>query len=510
MIRVLLIEDNPGDVRLVREMLSMKGGEEFALDVAGRLHEALEKLATERFEAILLDLGLPDAQGPHVVEAVLEAAPEIPIVVLSGQKDEMLAVKAVRRGAQDYLVKGLDSAPILTRALHYAIERKRSELRIQRLANHDGLTDLPNRRLFLDRLGHAIARSRRQASMLALLFVDLDRFKEVNDLLGHAVGDQLLIGVAQRLLSCTRESDTVARLGGDEFCLLVPDISRLEDVGTVADKVLEALDAPFAIEGREIKTSASIGISAYPRDGEDADVLLRSADAAMYGAKQDGRGQRRYASSHSGAAVSGVSFASPDCLGTDGRRLREALENEEFVLHYQPLLDVSSGRAVGVEALVRWQHPTLGVLAPASFLPLADRTGLIVPLGEWVPRLKACRQLQRGDAKGDDLRPAVNLSRRQLGDGRTLSAVRRAIAETETRSDHLQLPTSPRPQSSPTKGRRRRRSALRDEGVRLAGRLRSGGVLSELPRYAPLDEVKINRSSQNVATAEDDAATSRP
>lgn len=292
--KVLLVEDNLADARLVQEILREADPMGFDLAHCRGLGDALNLLGFEKVDAVLLDLGLPDARGLEALIPIRQADPDIPVVVLSAHADENLAIEAVQNGAQDYLLKGRGDGALLARALRYAVERKRAELRIRHLAHYDALTDLPNRRLLLDRLGQALARTRRERKMLALLFLDLDHFKVINDTLGHAAGDELLKAVAARLLGCMRECDTVARLSGDEFTLVLPEVSHVEDTSRFAVKVLQALHGPFYIAGREEFISASIGIGLYPNDGDSVEALLRCADAAMYQAKRQGRNRYQF------------------------------------------------------------------------------------------------------------------------------------------------------------------------------------------------------------------------
>jgi diguanylate cyclase (GGDEF)-like protein len=286
---VLLVEDDAVDARIVREMLGDVGSARFHITHVDRVSHAVKLLGQASFDAILLDLGLPDAKGLDALGPIASAAPDIPIVVLSGMEDERLGVQAVQLGAQDYLVKGLGTGNVIARSIRYAIERKRTEEHIHHIANLDNLTSLPNRSLLVDRLSQALARARRNRELLAVLFVGLDRFKAINDSLGHAVGDLLLQGVADRLTACTRRSDTVARLGGDEFVLVLSDVARAEDVAVLAGKIKEALEPRFVLGRHELFVSAGMGVAIYPDDGEDAEAILRHADDAMYRAKQQGR-----------------------------------------------------------------------------------------------------------------------------------------------------------------------------------------------------------------------------
>jgi diguanylate cyclase (GGDEF)-like protein/PAS domain S-box-containing protein len=285
-------------------------------------------------------------------------------------------------------------------------ERKRAEERIRYLAQHDSLTGLPNRVVFRDRVTQSIAQARRNQNQSAVLFIDLDHFKSINDSLGHQAGDVLLQVAAVRLQDCVRQGDSVARLGGDEFVINLPDLQEGNDVLMVAGKVLDALRQPFAVDRQELHLSGSIGISVYPTDGQDADALMRAADTAMYHAKEKGRNNYQFFTARlNDAAQRRLSVAN---------LLHHALQRGEFVLHYQPQVNLESGRIFGAEALLRWQPPTGALIPPNEFIKIAEETGLIVPLGEWVLR-QACFDLARWRASGHaDLRVSVNLSPQQF------------------------------------------------------------------------------------------------
>ena len=288
-LRVLLIEDSPSDARIVRELLADGGHRRTSVVCAGSMSEALAHLREHVFDAVLLDLSLPDSDGLDSLASLQGRLTGVPIVVLTGLNDASLAGRALRQGAQDYVLKGQFDGESLTLALDHAIERARGGLYMEYLAHHDLLTDLPNRTLLHDRLCLALEQARRNLLTLGLLFIDLDHFKVINDRLGHVVGDQLLQTVAARLGGCIRASDTVARVGGDEFIILLPEIGRAQDLGTVCAKILDCLRVKFRIGPHEIAVTASIGGSLYPNDGEDADTLIKSADTAMYRAKERGR-----------------------------------------------------------------------------------------------------------------------------------------------------------------------------------------------------------------------------
>ncbi len=288
MIKILLVEDNDVDARLTQDILAEWHLEEFNITHVTRLSEAFRYLARARFDAVLLDLSLPDGSGLSTVRQIHAANPTIALIVLSGLNDQTLALQAVQNGAQDYLVKGEGPSELLARSIHYAIERKRAEARLTYLAQYDQLTGLVNRSLFRDRLVQAMARSKRLQQPLGLMLLDLDRFKPVNDTLGHSVGDQLLKVVAERLHECVREVDTVARMGGDEFTIILEGLMCEEDISLVAQRITTSLSEPFILGEHQAVISVSIGITIYPTDDHDIDELLTHADAAMYRAKQQG------------------------------------------------------------------------------------------------------------------------------------------------------------------------------------------------------------------------------
>ena len=297
--------------------------------------------------------------------------------------------------------------------------RKQAEDQLAHLAHHDALTGLPNRLLLLERLNQLLAYSQRHGRTVAVLYLDLDRFKVVNDTLGHGVGDEVLKAAAERLARAVRGSDTVARPGGDEFIILLSDVGSDRDVRTVAEKIVATFDAPFIVGEDEFFLSTSLGISLYPQDGVDVDTLIKNADAAMYQAKDTGRNNIQYytAALHE-ATVRRLSLESD---------MRRALDREEFVLYYQPIVTLSDGRITGFEALVRWQHPTRGLILPDNFIPLAEETGLIVPLGDWVLE-EACRQQKEWERlECPSGRVTVNISARQFQQRDLVDTVRRCV-----------------------------------------------------------------------------------
>ena len=368
-----------------------------------------------------------------------------------------------------------------------AIERRRAEQRIRHMAHHDALTSLPNRALLNDRMAQALAQARRTGRPLAMLFIDLDGFKHINDSLGHGVGDRLLKAVAVLLLTLVREGDTVARLGGDEFVVMLVDLDRPEDAATVAQDIVRALAKPLQTEEHTLHVTASVGISTYPADGDTAEALLRHADSAMYRSKAQGRNSFQCFTPEMGQQARQRS----ELLNA----LRQALVANEFELHYQPQVETVSGRIVSVEALIRWRHPQLGMVSPERFIPLAEETGLIAPIGEWVLR-EACRQLQRWRTAGHTaLAMAVNLSARQFEAQDLPALVRQVLQETGLPAACLELELTETALMHNAELMRSSLLQLKDIGVDLA--LDDFGTgyssLSHLRRF-PIDTIKIDRS----------------
>lgn len=309
--------------------------------------------------------------------------------------------------------------------------RKEAEERLSYQASHDALTGLPNRARFHDRLTHTLARASRERHEFAILFLDLDRFKVINDTLGHTVGDFLLQGVTKRLLTGTRESDTLARWGGDEFIILLEKIPGAEDAAIAARRVLDVLAEPFHVQGHEVFVSGSIGISVYPKDGEDVQALLRSADIAMYRAKDSGKNDYQFYNP-------AMSAGGLERLKLEGE-LRYALKRNEFVLHYQPRINIHTGQIVGAEALIRWHLPERGLLWPMDFIPLAEESGFIIPIGEWVLKTACVQSKKWREAGIENPRVSVNLSTHQFKKDNLASVVDRILKETGLEADLLEL-----------------------------------------------------------------------
>jgi diguanylate cyclase (GGDEF)-like protein len=382
-------------------------------------------------------------------------------------------------------------------------EREAAQLasfEIEHLAYHDALTGLPNRPLFVDRLILALAQAGRGDNKLAVFFLDLDRFKDINDSLGHSIGDALIKAVAERVRRCVRDGDTVARFGGDEFTLLIPRVEQFEDVAKIAQKINETLKIPFFINGQELFVTTSIGISLFPNDGLDPETLVRNADLAMYRAKEQGRDNYQlYAPAMNARAVERLALEN---------MLRRALKQKELAVHYQPLIDLVTETIVGVEALVRWQHPQLGLLSPSHFVSAAEASGLIIPIGDWVLRT-ACRQATIWNERlGTELTVSVNLSARQFSQPDLVAQIRRALQETGLEPELLELEITETNAMENAEVTIHTLRELKAEGVRISMDDFGTGYssLNYLKRF-PIDTLKLDQSFvSEVATDAGDAA----
>jgi diguanylate cyclase (GGDEF)-like protein/PAS domain S-box-containing protein len=626
---LLLVEDDAGDARLLREMFSEQGSQNTQLTHVESMSEAEQHLEKSVFDIILLDLGLPDAQGLGAVRRARAVAPRVPLVVLTGLDDESLAAQALQEGAQDYLVKGQIEARGLLRALRYAIERKNTEealfvekeraqvtlncigdavictdlpgnvtflnlvaermtgwlwaeaagrpmadifrildatsrqtnpnpmemavglnrtvhlpsncilirrdgfeipiedsvapihdregkatgavivfrdvsaaramaLQMVHSAEHDFLTGLPNRMLVNDRVNQAIAFASRHAKKVAVLFLDLDGFKHINDSLGHAIGDKLLQSITKRLVDCVRGSDTVSRQGGDEFVVLLSEVEQSGDAAITARRMLQAVAEAHFIDQHDLHVTTSIGLSIYPDDGLDAETLIKNADTAMYQAKENGR--QSYQFFKPAMNVRAVERQSIE------EGLRRALERNEFALHYQPKVNLKSGEITGAEALLRWTHPTRGFVPPIQFIPIAEDCGLILPIGNWVLR-EACKQARAWVDAGLPLATmAVNISAMEFRDDRFLQGVFAILQETGLDPSALELELTESVLMKRAESAQSILKTLRARGVQIAVDDFGTGYssLSYLRKF-PIDALKIDQSFvRQITTAPDD------
>jgi diguanylate cyclase (GGDEF)-like protein len=420
------------------------------------------------------------------------------------REHELSATEARLGMADDHsamLLKANEHLVIAAIESQKLIEKVQSaQVELDYLAHYDALTSLPNRILLLDRLNQAVELAHRQSKQLAVMFLDLDRFKHINDSLGHTIGDQLLQSIAQRLVACVRNSDTVSRQGGDEFILLLPSIEHANDAALCSQKILDALMLPHAIDQNDLHISVSIGISIYPDDGTDAETLIKSADTAMYHAKESGRENFKFFKQEmNDRAVHRQSIEAS---------LRLALEREEFVLHYQPKVNLRSGIIVGCEALIRWQHPERGLLSPEQFVSIAEDCGLILPIGRWVLRQACMQAFAWREAGLPPIVVAVNTSAIELRSIDFLDNIRKTLSDTGMEPRYLELELTESVLMQNAESSNAMLLALHELGAKLA--LDDFGTgyssLSYLRRF-PIDTLKIDQSFVNHVTSNQGDAT---
>lgn len=489
-VHVLLVTEDQHAAQRLSSVLAESGSARFDLTHVARVEDALGLLQEGGYDALLLDLSPEEGSGLESLYRARVAANAVPIIVLTYRGDEDLALKAARAGVQDYLIKGEVTPALITRSVLHAIERHRmvqelreAQQRQHRLANHDTLTGLRNRSALLDSLRSSLDDARRNEAELAVLFLDLDGFKPVNDNLGHAVGDELLVDVAGRLRRIVRKSDHCARIGGDEFVVVLRNLAEPNTASEVAEQIRAEIERPYHAAGHELWISTSIGIALFPHDGATADVLIRQADTAMYQAKAAGRNS--------------VSIYEPEMDMASEERfdlvnsLREAIHGGDLVVAFQPQIDVRLEEIVAVETLVRWNHPTRGLIAPSEFIGVAEEAGMMVPLGEWVLRA-ACEAASEWKAL-PRARVAVNVSGRQLQHEEFPERVRIILEEASMPPDRLELELTESLAAS--EQTLRAISRLRDQGIRIAiDDFGTGYSSFALLKRMPADLLKIDQS----------------
>jgi diguanylate cyclase (GGDEF)-like protein len=424
-LRLLMVEDSAADGRLVVEMLR-EAGVDWSVERVERVQEALDFLERHHVDCLLLDLGVLDADGLEGLARVVLSGPEVPVVVLTRRDDEQLSTEALRNGAQDYLSKRDLGPAMLSRAVRYAIERKATELQLLHLAQHDGLTGLANRTVFLRKLTAALVR----AEGVGTLFLDLDNLKLVNDTFGHDAGDRLLVEVGRRLQAAVRPTDTVARFGGDEFAILCPGMFEESLAVEVAERLMAAVASPFLLGTKVYVPSLSLGVSLTPPGVADtAETAVANADVALYAAKKGGKARF---------------WLFDDNLRQRDRNqlalhteLRLALVENEFRVHYQPQVSLASGELVAVEALVRWEHPSRGLLAAGAFIDTVEEAGLVGALGAWVME-ESCETLALWPTDHPP-RMAINISARQFSMAGFVESVVAVLARTGVVADQIEL-----------------------------------------------------------------------
>ena len=493
-VTIMMVDDEPMMTDVAQAYLEDAGYTRFVA-----VHEPLQAMETARAQRpglILLDLMMPELNGFDLLRLIRldERLRYTPVIVLTAASDPASKLRALELGATEFLSKPVDASELKIRVRNSLAFKVYQD----RLANDDPLTGLPNRRVFVEQLKAGLVRARYSHGTLALLHLNLDRFRQINDTLGHGTGDLLLVAVAERLRQTTRATHSLlgqrlgdapflARLGGDEFALLMPDIPSPEAASRVARQVLDALSRSFHVDGQDVYLTPSIGISIFPDDGADDASLLRTAGVAMQHVKASGR--------------NGVEFYSEKINTVSVERLlletqlRGAIERDELVLHYQPKVDLRTGHIVGAEALLRWQHPTLGLVAPGRFIPIAEECGLIVEIGEWVIQ-RACAQLAQWRAEHRlAVRVAVNVARHSVVSGTLLDTTRDALQRHRVPARQLILELTESMLMDRVETTAAKLHALRALGVELSiDDFGTGYSSMSYLKQFPVQELKIDRS----------------
>ena len=509
---ILIIDDE----EQIRSLLIDLLGDTYNCSDAGSAEEALAALSQDTFDLVISDIDMGGMSGLELVPRVHSLAPDTVVVMISGNHDIEFAIKALRVGAFDYISKPIDLRHVeasVERALNHhsvLVEKRRYKEQLESLlqqrtaqvdwlAYYDTVTQLPNRALFEDRLAQAVAIARARSQSLGVLFISLDQFKKVNDSLGHGPGDSLLKEFAERLKSCISKSDTVARFGNDEFALLRSQINGTNDVMETIGSLSQVLKFSFDLPGHELFATASVGVSLFPLDGDDSHTLLKNAGAALYKAKKSGGANYQfYTADMHDLATSRLALET---------NLRRAITNQEFLVHYQPRVAVDSLAITGVEALVRWQHPQLGLVPPSEFIPLAEDTGLIVPIGEWVLRTACLQGRQWRDEGFAPIQIAVNICGRQFHDQDLSQTVIRILDETGLPAANLELELTESSVMQDADFASGVLSRLKSMGIKISIDDFGTGFSSLVSlKRLPIDALKIDRTFVRDATSDSDDA----
>lgn len=525
--RILIVDDEAHVRNILREIL---GGNQECVE-AGSAEEALARLQTETFNLVISDIQMSGISGLEMIPRIVELAPDTTIIMISGLQNIESAIKAMRAGAFDYITKPFDLdhvEAIVIRALEHQslrlkkklyenhleelvvertaelrreiTERQRAEEKVNHMAYYDSLTNLPNPALFRNRLTHELGRSGGGRKMSAIVYFSLDRFKNIGDTLGQTVGDEILRSFAERLAGCVRKTDTAAYFGGSEFALLANEVGGAEDCAKIAQKIKNCLLPPFDCDGRELYITASFGISLAPNDGDDCQALLKNASTALHRARQSGGDNYQFykADMHERALKS---------LSLENS-LRRGLEREEFVLHYQPQICAETGKLTGTEALVRWQHPELGMVSPLEFIPIAEATGLIVPLGEWVLRTACVQNAAWQRAGFTPTRVGVNLSLRQFQQSNLVETVSRILIDSKLEPQYLELELTESSLMDNAEMTIETLRRLRNLGIKISiDDFGSGYSSLSYLKNLPIDVLKIDRAFvTDIAVGSSDAA----
>ena len=417
---VLLIEDDEADYELTHALLNEAFETDYLLDWVDTTEKALVALKKRQYDLCIVDYQLGPNDGLEFTKLLISSTNRpMPVILLTGQGSREVDLKAMEAGVTDYLVKQDITVTQLERSIRYAIKKKESESKLQNLAHYDVLTGLANRLLFAEKLTDAILNGKRSKENFALLSLDLDRFKLVNDTLGHPAGDKLLVEIAQRIQSCIRDTDTAARLGGDEFAVLLCHGDFGPGAAVVAKKIIDAISQPFMVDDNKLEPGTSVGIAVFPKDGDRSVQLIKKADLALYSAKEDGRGMYRFYDR-------GLDRFIQHQIDTY-KEILESIKDGSFYLCFQPILRLEDNKLVAAEALLRWRRKGLGVGLPDQFIPVAEESRTILPLGQFTID-SACQQLANWQQQGfSDLVMAVNLSSLELVTGEIIISVESAL-----------------------------------------------------------------------------------
>ena len=489
--KVLLATGNIDDRKILSASLT-DAQLPFEIDYAESCPTALQSLSNHYYDCAVIDTNLPDGNGVGVLRQLRDQGVPTPVIMISKTHGDKTVAEMLRVGAEDCLTQDEAAAGQLVRSLWQAVRLYRAErnsvdaqIKLSRQSLYDDLTGLANRALFLDRLEQAIAVAKRDDRQVALLVMDLNRFRDINRTLSHAAGDQLLQAVAARLREGRRESDTLARLGGDEFAQLQPTGAALAGAINAAQRIIETLATPITVHGHNLAIGISIGIALYPTHGTDAATLLRRADVAMYAAKRDNRGYAVYAGEDDPESLLQLSLAAD---------LRRAVEDDEMILHYQPKVVMGGSRMCGVESLVRWQHPERGMIAPDVFIPLAEQSGVIEPLTRWVLD-RALRQQREWREQGYRIPVSVNLCPTTLHDTSFPDMVANLLERWAAPSHALSLEITETAIMSDVARATETASRLNGMGVRISiDDFGTGYTSFAYIRKLPINEIKVDKS----------------